>query len=314
MEQPVRPTVLILGGFLTAPPIYRLVARRLEDRGAAGVVIANVWTPDWMLAAVRGTGPLTTRSGRALVAAIRMSHELSSGAPVLVVGHSAGGITGRLLTAPEPFPGRRFGAAAHIGAIVSLGTPHRLAAGEGIGRRLNEVAAFVANSSVPGAYWAPRIGYVSVASRALAGDPGGNGRQRVAHLMYRSIIGRAAVPGTEGDGLVPVSATYLDGARQIVLDAPLHSPSAGGPWYGSAEVVDQWWPAALEAWRAALAFRAAEAVGAGEAAAGAAGAVGAGAEAAGARAAGAASAVGAAAEAGRLAMKALEPGATVSTV
>jgi hypothetical protein len=259
MDQPARPTVLILGGFLTAPPIYRLLARRLEARGAAGAVIANVWTPDWILATLRGTGPLTTRSARALRDAIRMSGEISEGAPVLVVGHSAGGITGRLLTAPEPFPGRRFGGASHIGAIVSLGTPHRLAAGQGIGRRLNEVAAGVAESAVPGAYWAPRIGYVSVASRAMIGDPGGNGRQRVAHLMYRSVIGRAAVPGTEGDGLVPVSATHLDGARHIVLDAPLHSPSSGGPWYGSDEVVDEWWPAALEAWRAALELRAADA-------------------------------------------------------
>jgi hypothetical protein len=255
----IAPTVLVLGGFLTAPPVYRPMVRRLLDRGAAGAVVAGVWTPDWLLAGVRDIGPICTRSGRALLDAIRLSREVSGGAPVLLVGHSAGGITGRLLTAEEPLPGRRFGAAYWIGAIVTLGTPHRLSAGQGIGRRINEVAASLADHTVPGACFAPEIGYLSVASRAIHSDPRGNGRERVAHLLYRSVIGRAAVPGTEGDGLVPVVATGLSGARQLILDEPIHGPSAGAPWYGSDDAVDAWWPAALETWRAALRHRAAAA-------------------------------------------------------
>jgi hypothetical protein len=252
----VAPTVLLLGGFLTAPPMYARFVDRLEARGAAAVVVANVWTPDWLLASARGTGPIATRSARALLAAARIGRAASEGAPLLVVGHSAGGITARLLTAPEPFPGRRFGAASRIGAIVTLGTPHRLSTGEGIGRRLDDVASSIADGFVPGTYFAPWIGYVSVASRAIRGDPDGNGRERVAHLLYRSLIGRAAVPGVEGDGLVPVSAAALDGARQVVLEHALHGPGAGGPWYGTDDEVDVWWPVALEAWREALRHRA----------------------------------------------------------
>ena len=63
----ISPTVLILGGFMTAPLMYRGLAGRLRNRGAADVLVANVWPPDWMLAGVRGTGPLTTRSGKALI-------------------------------------------------------------------------------------------------------------------------------------------------------------------------------------------------------------------------------------------------------
>lgn len=255
----IAPTVLILGGFLTAPPMYARLVSRLKARGAAAVVVASVWTPDWMLASVFGTGSIATRSARALVAAGRVGGDLSEGAPLLVVGHSAGGIVARLLTAPEPFAGRRFGAASRIGAIVTLGTPHRVSSGEGIGRRINEVASSIANALVPGSFFAPEIGYVSVASRAVRGDPGGTGRERVAHLLYRSVIGRAAVPGTEGDGLVPVVATALAGARPIVLDYSLHGPGAGGPWYGTDDEVDVWWPVALEAWREALLCRAASA-------------------------------------------------------
>jgi hypothetical protein len=252
----IRPTVLILGGFLTAPPMYRALVRRLEDRGAAGAVVADVWTPDWLLAGVRGIGPICTRSAKALRLAARLSADVSSAAPLLLIGHSAGGITGRLLTAPEPLPGRRLGAGRWIGAIVTLGTPHRLAAGEGIGRRIKDVAASIADEVVPGTFCAPETGYLAVASRAVRGDPDGTGRERVAHLMYRSVIGHAAVPGTPGDGLVPVVAASLEGAPQIVLDSALHGPGAGGPWYGSADAVDVWWPRALETWRAALEHRA----------------------------------------------------------
>jgi len=253
----VKPTVLILGGFLTAPPMYRRFADRLRARGAAGVVVANVWTPDWLIAATRGPGAIATRSGRALIDAGRLAAEVSDGAPVLVVGHSAGGLIARILTATEPLPGRSFGAAGRIGAIVTLGTPHVMPTAEGIGKRMNTVLSEIADEAAPGAFHSPRIGYVSVASRAIRGDPGGTGRERVAYLLYRSVVGRAAVPGIEGDGLVPVVSATLAGARHILLGDAIHGPGAGAPWYGADGPMDGWWSAALSTWHEALAYRAA---------------------------------------------------------
>jgi triacylglycerol esterase/lipase EstA (alpha/beta hydrolase family) len=120
------PVVLVAGGFLTMAGWYRPMAAALRARGAADVVIAPVFTPDWILSAVRGLGPVTTRVGRALLRAGEASavHPASRGAPILYVGHSAGGIVGRLLTSPEPFEGRRLGASGRIAALVTLGTPH----------------------------------------------------------------------------------------------------------------------------------------------------------------------------------------------
>jgi hypothetical protein len=252
----VRPTVLIVGGLLTLPPLYRGLASRLLARGAAGIVVARVWTPDWMLLAVRGPAAIATRSGRALLQAGRLAAELSGGAPVLAVGHSAGGLIARILTAPEPVSGRRFAAAGRIAAVVTLGTPHALANGAGIGRQLRDSLATVADEAAPGTLHSPRIGYVSVASRAVRGDPAGTGRERVAYVLYRSIMGRAAVPGTEGDGLVPVASAVLPGSRTVILDGVIHGPSAGVTWYGSDEALDAWWPEALAAWHEALAVRA----------------------------------------------------------
>ena len=119
-----RPTVLVIGGFITSPPLYRPFVQRLLDRGAADVIVASVWTTDWLLASWQGMGTILTRASRALLRASARSAELSLGAPVLVVGHSAGGMTARLLTSPVPFAGRPLHGSSRIGAIVTLGTPH----------------------------------------------------------------------------------------------------------------------------------------------------------------------------------------------
>ena len=56
------PVVLVAGGFLTMPGWYDGLAASLRERGAADVLVAPVYVPDWMLAAARGLGPITTAS------------------------------------------------------------------------------------------------------------------------------------------------------------------------------------------------------------------------------------------------------------
>lgn len=282
----VEPTVLVLGGFLTSPPLYLRLERRLLERGAAHVVIAPVWLPDWLLAAGRDMGPILTRSGRALLRAseIAGASARSAGAPLLVVGHSAGGMTARLLTSPEPYAGRRFGAARRIGAIVTLGTPHRVTPTGRAGGRLADAAMAFADRVVPGPAFAPTTGYLAVASRSVLGRADGDRQARVAYGLYRSIHAdaaerieaagaaefRAAVSrarlaeeilggtsggGILGDGLVPVASALLPGVEAIVLDGIAHGQGRRGPWYGSDEALDVWWPRAVEIWRDALRAR-----------------------------------------------------------
>jgi hypothetical protein len=202
----VPPTVLILGGFLTAPPMYRPLVGGCRIAARPGAVVVRTSgrrTGCWPASAASGRSALAP--AKALREAIRLSAKSRRRAaarhrPLRRRDH------GRLLTAPEPIPGRRFGAARWIGAIVTLGTPHRLGRGRGdrppdqrcgLGhrRRVGSGRLLRARDRLP--------------VRGLArvrGDPAGTGRERVAHLLYRSVIGRAAVPGTEGDGLVPVVA------------------------------------------------------------------------------------------------------------
>src|SRR5262249_18241737 len=136
------PTVLVLGGYLTSPPLYWAFRRRLLERGAASVVVSGSWTHHWLLAAVRGLGDVVDDGPAALDDAVAASAAApaSRGAPILVVGHSAGGIVGRLLTADRPFAGRRLARARDMGALVTLGTPHHVADRRFAGRRIGAMA------------------------------------------------------------------------------------------------------------------------------------------------------------------------------
>lgn len=249
--RPPAPVVLVLGGFLTSPPLYRTLARELRDRGVADVVVGGVWTMDWLLAASRGLGPILTRSGRALLEASRRSDGLS-GAPVLVIGHSAGGMSARLLTSPVPFAGRRLNGSSRIGAIVTLGTPHVVAQRHGSRNRVGAEAAAFANREVPGPFFAPPIGYLAVASRRVVGRRSGSVGERRTWAVYRDLTPEPVTDEIAGDGLIPLASALLPGATELVLDDAAHGQGIGRDWYGSARFVDRWWPLAIDAWHAAL--------------------------------------------------------------
>ncbi len=253
----VAPTVLVIGGFLTSPSLYDGLRARLLDRGAAAVEIAPIWTPDWLLAGWRGLGPIVTRASRALLAAAEVAARspASRGAPLLVVGHSAGGLVARLLTSPEPFAGRPCRGARRIGAIVTLGTPHVVGPDGVVGRIVVTEAVGFLDRVAPGAAFAPEVGYVAVGARGFLGRRNGGFRARLGWATYKAVLPEPGHDVLDGDGVVPLAATRLPGARDVVLDGIAHSPFGPRPWYGSAEAVDVWWPVALDAWRAALRAR-----------------------------------------------------------
>jgi hypothetical protein len=175
-----------------------------------------------------------------------------------VIGHSGGGIMARLLTVAEPFHGRTYGHADDIAAIVTLGTPHDVASARFAGRQIATVAARAANRLVPGATFAPRTAYVSVASRAIRARRTGSGRERVAERLYQGLLHDPTARDLEGDGVVPVRSAVLEGARHVILDDVVHGQGAGRPWYGADRGLDGWWPIAVDAWRTALRARAAD--------------------------------------------------------
>jgi hypothetical protein len=245
-----RPHVVIVGGYLTEPLFYRPMRARLLERGAADVSVAPIHVIDWIAAAFAGFGPLLLRGGRAIREARRRSET-----PLLVIGHSAGGIVARLAMSPRPLDGRQAGVAADVGCLVTLGTPHLLrphAAWRGnAGQRATRFLA----RETPGAWFAPSTRYVTVGSTGVpprGADPAPAPKQLLNRLLT-AFVGPSHAVG--GDGIVTDDLTRLDGARHVTLSDVLHG-TYGGPWYGDGHVIDRWWPTALEEWRAALATRA----------------------------------------------------------
>ncbi|MGC8634762.1 MAG: esterase/lipase family protein [Candidatus Limnocylindrales bacterium] len=259
------PRVLIVGGFATSPPLYLPMARRLRARHVAEVAIAPIWTFDWLLATRTGLGPLGRRTAKAIAREWRFGGRQ----PLLVIGHSAGGILARLAMSPVPFEGYGTGVGEAVGALVTLGTPHLVrgagrrprAAGRprgfGYGAPGGEAAAFL-ERVLPGAALAPRTGYVTVASARVPGTAAAGiavrHRERLAGELYAGILGEAGRTA-RGDGIVPVESAHLDGAVQITLDDVVHGRFGGASWYGSEDAIDRWWPAARAAWRAAVLAR-----------------------------------------------------------
>ncbi len=252
MNEGERPSVLLVPGFLGSPPMYGRMADRLLARGAASVAVAPVWTPDWLLAVVVGFGPLMRRTGRAVAQAYRRR----GGRPLLVVGHSAGGLLARLAMSPQPYQGHRAGVAEAYGALVTLGTPHRMDDAAERSFRAGFDASRYLDATIPGAWFAPRTAYLAVGSRFIAGGLPGDPdlRRRIAGRFY-ALLGGEPARTDWGDGLILEASTHLDGARSVTLEGIVHPPGLPVPWYGSDEGLDGWWDLAVEAWREGLRAR-----------------------------------------------------------
>lgn len=242
-----QPSVLIVGGFATVPPNYWPLRRRLLARGAARVDIAPLWTPDWVLGALLGFGSVMLRTGRAIGRTWRDGGRK----PVIVVGHSAGGIAARLAMADKPFNGRIADVSEAVGCLVTLGTPHGLYRLTNRYRHAGHAATEFLDRATPGAYFAPRTSYLSVGGRTpgaefpgLAGD--------LANELFGVAVGKETQ--APGDGIVPFSAVHLDGATQLTYEDVRHG-MVGAPWYGDDVMLDRWWPVALDLWHAALTAR-----------------------------------------------------------
>lgn len=248
-----QPYVLIIEGLVSPPVAYRRMRQRLLDRGAAGVDLGPVHVHDWMWAGIRGFGRLQGQ----VTGAIGQAYEHAGGRPIMVVGHSGGGILARLAMADMAHQGRAGHAAGMVGCLVTLGTPHDLHRTDARwGHAGVQLTRLLAERS-PGARFAPATGYVTVASDAVR--PRSVEMRRVRNPVraarnefFRSIVGTTLPTGS--DGVVSRDIAHLDGARQLNFH-DVHHGVVGDPWYGDASVIERWWPVALEAWRAALEAR-----------------------------------------------------------
>lgn len=221
-----RRAVVVAGGYLSSPASYtRLAARLRQPPYSRHVEQVQLGTLVWLGIRDSDFRPVAD----AIAAAVERARQASAGAPVTIVGHSAGGFASRIYLGDTPYNGSRYNGQRFVDRLITLGSPHN--SNERFTRR---VTSWV-NNAYPGAY-CPGVRYVTVAGKALLGDRRGSLRQRLAHFQYRSQSGN----GDEwGDGVVPVAIAHLDGALKLTLTGVQHVPNRPHA-YDAPEAVAVW--------------------------------------------------------------------------
>jgi hypothetical protein len=190
------------------------------------VLVVEAGTRDW-LPGVSAKG--WTRLLDSLERAVHLAAHSSVTGKITLIGHSAGGVIGRLFLSPTPFRGKSYRGLELVAHLITLGSPHHNLRGSRMRRWVQ--------NRYPGSFFAS-IRYTSVAGKVIRGRRHGSPRERWAYTCYRRLCGDGDV---WGDGLVPLSSQLLEGSQQIVLDGVSHFTGFGGPWYGSASVMPRWW-------------------------------------------------------------------------
>lgn len=155
---------------------------------------------------------------------------------VNLVGHSAGGWICRIYLGEIPYDvhpadaGKSCLWQAHpqVETLVTLGTPH-VSQERWTKRNLDFV-----KQHYPGAFY-PGIQYVCVAGKAIYGK-----RDWANWFVYSSYELTCGRGDCWGDGITPIEAAHLEGAKNLTLDQVLHSPRSDRLWYGSSTVVNTW--------------------------------------------------------------------------
>lgn len=225
------PTV-ILPGYLAAATDYRGMQQILTDLGFPTVTVPLV-KRDWFpTLGGRSVLPILEALDRT-VQQVRQQYNTDK---INLIGHSAGGWISRIYLGETLYDvhgviaDRVYSWQAHnfVSTLMTLGTPHT-----SYERWTLKNINFV-NQTYPGAFY-PTVNYVCVAGKSIFGA-----RRLGSWLAYSSYQLTGGQGDCWGDGITPIVAAHLEGAKNITLEDVRHSPRSGGLWYGSEAVVKQW--------------------------------------------------------------------------
>ena len=224
------PTV-ILPGYLAGAIAYRDLEQALNQQGIPTVTVPLRWQ-DWLpTLGGRTVSPIL----RQIDQTVRQVQHTTGATKVNLIGHSAGGWIARIYLGDTPYaihpqdsPETVWKARSRVHTLLTLGTPHTSQE-----RWTRKNLEFV-NQTYPDAFY-PDVRYVCVAGKAILGA-----RRPGAWLAFNSYKLTCGEGDCWGDGITPIAAAHLNGAKNLVIDQATHSPKPGKLWYGSPELLSQW--------------------------------------------------------------------------
>ena len=146
------------------------------------------------------------------------------------IGHSSGGIMLRLYLSDQPFGGKKYNGKLITENLITLGSPNQAL-------RATKLRKFV-DKEYPGCFF-NEVKYTSIGGVIdICSKKAYFLTKILARRSYESISGDF---NSEGDGLVPLSSSLLDGSKQVILQDTFHGGIFGQFWYGSESRVIDWW-------------------------------------------------------------------------
>jgi pimeloyl-ACP methyl ester carboxylesterase len=222
------PTV-ILPGYFAAAQDYENLAQSLNQQGIPTVIVPLKQRDWYPTLGGRSVTPIIKKIDRT-VQSILSKHQVER---VNLVGHSAGGWIARIYLGEKIYNVHGeteavWKAHTKVAKLVTLGTPHTSQE-----RWTKKNLDFVQNN-YPGAFY-PHIEYICIAGKAIYGA-----KKLGSWLAYQSYKLTCGEGNCWGDGITPVKAAHLEGARNLLVEGVRHSPRSKGVWYGSQEVQSAW--------------------------------------------------------------------------
>jgi hypothetical protein len=182
------------------------------------------------------------------------NNDINGSHKVVLLCHSAGGWLGRAVcgfgSSSQHFDAPFALDLDSVLGLVTLGSPHLPP--PPLIMDMTRGALRITHENFPGSFH-PSLFYITVAGSAIAGVKQNRTSplepttvEGYAYNSYQVVCGNGNVVG---DGVVPLCASHLDGAKQLTLEQVYHSINVPLQWYGSDSVLDSWHDELLQAIR-----------------------------------------------------------------
>ncbi|MEL6162226.1 MAG: lipase [Cyanobacteria bacterium J06628_3] len=222
------PTV-ILPGFLESAGAYSNLEKSLKKLGFPTATVP-LQRRDWI--ATLGGRPVTPIL-KHLDSTVERILQQKNASQINLIGHSAGGWISRIYLGEVAYGKDNLNLLTwkghpKVATLVTLGTPHI-----SLERWTRSNLDFV-NNNYPGAFY-KKVSYVCVAGKTIFGK-----RKLGNWLAYNSYKLTCGEGNTWGDGITPIKAAHLEGARNLIIENVMHSPRSSKAWYGSQQSLSSW--------------------------------------------------------------------------
>ena len=221
------PTVILPGFFESAEAYYGL-EKSLQNLGFPTVTVP-LQRRDWI--AALGGRPVTPILQQ-LDCTVKRTLQQLGASQVNLIGHSAGGWISRIYLGEVAYGSNpnllTWQAHPKVATLITLGTPHTSK------ERWTRSNLDFVNHNYPGAFH-QKVNYVCVAGKTIFGK-----RKLGSWLAYSSYKLTCGEGNTWGDGITPIQAAHLEGAKNLVIENVMHSPRTSKLWYGSQKSLSIW--------------------------------------------------------------------------